>query len=147
MQAAGEGFDQALRVARAAGLQFTSLSVARDDLEPRPGEYAPDPNWLAAADSYYAAEDIPLALTISPIDTHRVHLPEDLRGRDFNDPEVVASFERLLDCVFTQVPGVDLAVLAIGWEAAKPCRPNSCAPSLRPGTRMRVRSNSSTSPG
>jgi len=115
-QAAGEDFDQAFRVARSAGLQFTSLSVAWDDLEPRPGEYAADPNWLAIANSYYAAEDVPLALTISPIDTNRVRLPEDLRGKDLNDPEVVARFERLLDYVFTQVVEVDLAVLAIGNE-------------------------------
>jgi len=115
-QAADEDFDQAFRVARAAGLQFASLSIAWDDLEPRSGEYTADPNWLAIANSYYAAEHVPLALTVSPIDTNRVRLPEDLRGRDFNDPEVIARFERLLDYVFTQVPEVDLTVLAIGNE-------------------------------
>jgi len=115
-QAAGETFDQAFRVARDAGLQFASLSVAWDDLEPRPGEYAADPNWLAIANSFYAAERVPLALTIATIDTNRIRLPEDLHGRSFDDPEVIARFGRLLDYVFTQIPDVDLAVLAIGNE-------------------------------
>lgn len=115
-EAAGESFDQAFRVARDAGLQFASLSVAWDDLEARPGEFGADPNWLAIANRYYAAEGVPLALTIAAIDTNRVRLPDDLQGRRLDDPEVMARFGRLLDYVFTQIPDVDLAVLAIGNE-------------------------------
>jgi len=112
----GEDYDQAFQLAREAGMQFTSLSVAWDDIEPRPGEFAPDPDWLAIANLYYPAHDVPLALTITPIDTNRTRLPADLRGRAFDDPEVIARFERLLDHVFTQIPDVELAVLAIGNE-------------------------------
>jgi len=115
-EAEGEDYDQAFQLAREAGMQFTSLSVAWDDLELRPGEYAPDPNYLAIANLYYPAQDVPLALTITPIDTNRTRLPSDLRGRAFDDPEVIARFERLLDYVFSQIPDVELAVLAIGNE-------------------------------
>jgi hypothetical protein len=115
-EAAGEGYDRALQVARQAGMQFTSLSVAWDDLEPMPGVFAPDPNYLAIANLYYPAQSIPLALTITPIDTNRTRLPADLQGRAFDDPEVIARFEGLLDYVMTQIPGVEIAVLAIGNE-------------------------------
>jgi hypothetical protein len=112
----GETYDQAFQLARQAGMQFTSLSLAWDDLEPRPGEFSADPNFLAIANQYYPAKNVPLALTITPIDTNRTRLPADLRGRAFDDPEVIARFERLLDYVFSQIPDVELAVLAIGNE-------------------------------
>ena len=115
-EAEGETYDQAFQLARQAGMQFTSLSLAWDDLEPRPGEFSDDPNFLAIANLYYPAQHIPLALTITPIDTNRTRLPADLRGRAFDDPEVIARFERLLDYVFMQIPDVELAVLAIGNE-------------------------------
>ncbi|MCJ7676536.1 MAG: hypothetical protein MUO35_02290, partial [Anaerolineales bacterium] len=115
-EAEGETYDQAFQLARQAGMQFTSLSLAWDDLEPRPGEFAPDPNFLAIANLYYPAQHIPLALTITPIDTNRTRLPADLQARAFDDPEVIARFERLLDYVFMQIPDVELAVLAIGNE-------------------------------
>ncbi len=116
VEAEGETYDQAFQLARQAGMQFTSLSLAWDDLEPRPGEYAPDPDFLAIANQYYPAQDVPLALTIAPIDTNRTRLPADLMGRSFDDPEVIARFERLLDYVFSQIPDVELAVVAIGNE-------------------------------
>lgn len=115
-QAPGEGYDQAFHTARQVGMQFTSLSLAWDDLEPRPGEFATEPNWLAAADLYYPAQSTPLALTLAPIDTNRIRLPADLQGRPFDDPQVIARFERLLDHVMMQIPDVELAVLAIGNE-------------------------------
>ena len=115
-EAEGEDYDQAFQLAREAGMQFTSLSVAWDDLEPRPGEFAPDPDWLAIANLYYPAQHVPLALTITQIDTNRTRLPADLQGRAFDDPEVIQRFERLLEKVFTQIPDVELAVLAIGNE-------------------------------
>lgn len=115
-EAEGETYDQAFQLARQAGMQFTSLSLAWDDLEPRPGEYSADPNFLAIANQYYPAQDVPLALTIAPIDTNRTRVPADLREAAFDDPEVIARFERLLDYVFSQIPDVELAVLAIGNE-------------------------------
>ncbi|MBM3121872.1 MAG: hypothetical protein FJZ97_06760 [Chloroflexi bacterium] len=115
-EADGETYDQAFQLARQAGMQFTSLSLAWDDLEPRPGEYSPDPNFLAIANQYYPAKDVPLALTITPIDTSRRRLPADLKDAAFDDPEVITRFERLLDYVFSQIPDVELAVLAIGNE-------------------------------
>jgi hypothetical protein len=116
VEAEGESYDQAFQVARQAGMHFTSLSLAWDDLEPRPGEIGADPNYLAIANQFYPTQGVPLAVTIAPIDTNRMRLPADLRGRDFDDPEVIARFERLLDYVFSQIPDVELVVLAIGNE-------------------------------
>jgi hypothetical protein len=115
-QAEGEDYDRAFQLARQSGMQFTSLSLAWDDLEVRPGEPAPDPNFLEIANLYYPAQHVPLALTITPIDTNRTRLPGDLQGRPFDDAEVIARFERLLDEVFLEIPDVELAVLAIGNE-------------------------------
>ncbi len=42
-----EDFDAAFELALQAGTQFISRSIAWGEIERRPGEFAPDPNWQA----------------------------------------------------------------------------------------------------
>ena len=111
-----EDFDQVIGLARELGVESIRLSVYWDDIETEPGVYNPDPNWLAIANQYYAAQDLSISLTISVLDTTEIRLPEDLEGRSFSDPEVHNRFNDLLDYVKTQLADVDLSYLAIGNE-------------------------------
>ena len=94
----GEDFDAACELARQAGMQFTSCSIAWGEIERLPGEFAPDPNWLAIANDYRPGA----GRAAGPDDrTDRtppgVRLPDELQGRVFDDPQAIACFERLLD--------------------------------------------------
>lgn len=109
-------FDAGLALAQSAGMGSVSLSVQWDALETAPGEFAPDPNWLAVANDYYAAAGLPLLLMVGPVDTNQLRLPDDLRGRAFDDPVVIARYKTLLDWVKTQLPDVTVHGLALGNE-------------------------------
>jgi hypothetical protein len=113
---ADDDYDAAVTLAKQAGAQATPLSIYWDDFETAPGVYQPDQNWLAIANRYYPAQKLKLSLTISVIDTTENRLPDDLKGKTFDDPEVTARFQAFLDYVFTQIPEVDLITLSIGNE-------------------------------
>lgn len=109
-------FDQVLVMARELGVESIRLSVYWDDIEREPGVYDPDPNWLAIANQYYAAQDISISLTISVLDTTEVRIPSYLGRKPLSDPETILRFKDLLDYVRTQLTEVDFIYLAIGNE-------------------------------
>ncbi len=109
-------YDAALLMAKDLGLQVVELSLAWDDVEPSPYVYRPEPDYLAIANEYYPLRQVAVALVITPIDTNNLRLPEDLRGRSMDDPEVIERFNRLLDYVFSRIPDLELVSLAIGNE-------------------------------
>lgn len=109
-------YDQVMALARELGAESIRLSVFWDDIEIEPGVYQPDPNWLAIANQYYSAQGFSISLVISVLDTTEIRLPADLEGRSFDDPEVIARFQGLLEYVKTQVTDVELVSLAIGNE-------------------------------
>lgn len=110
-------FDRAFNMAYELGVREFSLSLGWDDLETSPGEFSPAPNWLAIANQYYGkVEGVVLSLMIGPIDTNIDRMPSDLKGRDFDDPQVIHRFQVLLDYVFTQIPDLELSSLSIGNE-------------------------------
>ncbi|WP_420644473.1 hypothetical protein [Candidatus Leptofilum sp.] len=115
-EAEGEPFDDAFRLAQSAGAQATSLSVYWDDIEIAPGIYQPDPNWLAIANAYYPAQQMQVSLAISVIDTNNLRLPADLADKSFDDPELIARFNSLLDYVAAQLTELTPQSLAIGNE-------------------------------
>ena len=109
-------YDASLTTAIDAGAQAVSLSLFWDGLETAPGKYQPNPNFLEIANAYYPTRGIALDLTISPIDTNQLRMPEDLQNLPFDDPKVIARFNKLLDYVFTQIPELDLVSFSIGNE-------------------------------
>jgi hypothetical protein len=84
-----DDFGKAFTLAREAGMQVTSLSLAWDDLESSPGQYGSDPNWLEIANLFYSEQGVPISLTLTPIDTNNLRLPDDLKDKPFDDPEVI----------------------------------------------------------
>jgi hypothetical protein len=55
-------------------------------------------------------------LILRPINTNQLDVPSDLQGKPFDDPVVIARFERLLDDVFAHLPNLTLNSLGIGNE-------------------------------
>ena len=109
-------YDQAIEHARQLGAESIRLSVFWDELEPAPGVFNPEPNWLAIANDYYPAQGFRLSLVIAVLDTTEIRLPQDLQGKPLDHPEVIARFQDLLDDIATQIPGLELTSLAIGNE-------------------------------
>ena len=109
-------YDQAMEIARELGAESIRLSVYWDDIEIEPEVYQPDPNWLAIANQYYSAQGFSISLVLSVLDTTEVRLPADLEGSSFDNPELIARFQGLLDYVKTQLPDVQLTSLGIGNE-------------------------------
>lgn len=110
------GYSAALNTAMQAGITAVSLPQNWDDLETGPGVYHPEPNFLAVADRFYTGTGLTVSLGINPIDTTRVHLPEDLRGKAWDDPQVIERYKRLLDYALGQVKSLELTCLTIGNE-------------------------------
>ena len=115
-EGADRNYDQALQMARAAGSETVSLSLAWDDIETAPGVYRPDSNWLEIANLYCPSQGLPVSLVISTIDTGIDRHPPDLRLRSYDDPIIIARFNALLEYVFAQIPDLELTSMAIGNE-------------------------------
>ena len=115
-EASDGDFLAAFAAARAAGMQAANLSIFWDEFETAPGVYAPVNNWLAIANTFFSAEEMTISVTVSVIDTVTTRLPQDLTGRPFDDPELIARFRNFLDYVFTQIPDVTLTFFGIGNE-------------------------------
>ncbi|MBZ0166359.1 MAG: hypothetical protein K8I00_06085 [Candidatus Omnitrophica bacterium] len=109
-------YDQALESVSATGLTAVSLPYSWEDLERRPGVYAPEPNFLAIANVYYVGTGLRLSLGVNPIDTNKIRLPSDLKGKAWDDPLVIDRYKRLLDYVFLQITSLELTSLTIGNE-------------------------------
>lgn len=111
-----DNFDRAFTTALEAGMQATNLALSWDDLETAPGAYAPEPNFLAIANTFYPTQHIKVALEINPIDTSTLRLPKDLQDKPFDDPMVIERYQQLLDWAFEQVPDLEVTSLTIGNE-------------------------------
>lgn len=113
-EAEDKDYDKAFRIAREAGTQMTSLSLNWNDIEKEPGKYQNEN--LGIAEIFYPLEKTPLLLVLRPLDTNRKQVPPDLKDKPFDDPEMIARFNKLLDYVFAQITDLQLYALAIGNE-------------------------------
>ena len=109
-------YDRALEVAGQAGIMSVSLPQNWDELEQSPGVFRPEPNFLKIADWFYVGTGLTIALGINPIDTNNVRLPEDLKGKPWDDPLVIERYKRLLDFALMEISNLELTSLAIGNE-------------------------------
>jgi hypothetical protein len=107
-------FDAAMDLAQDAGVSVVHLSLNWNDIETAPGVYGNA--FLGIADLYFPARGVTVHLTLRPINTVRVEVPDDLVGLAWDDPQMILRFNQLLDFVFAQIPNVDVGVLAIGNE-------------------------------
>jgi hypothetical protein len=68
------------------------------------------------ADYYYAAQDMPVDLTLAPIHTNNLEVPSDLRDVAFDNPVLINRFKTLLDSIRKHTPNLKLSSLVIGSE-------------------------------
>ena len=113
-QAKDGDYGRAFAAAQAGGAQSVTLSLDWSRLETAPGIY--DNPLLSIADGFYPPRHVAVDLVLRPINTSRSEVPADLQDRLFDDPLVIARFERLLDNMFAQLPHLTLHSLAIGNE-------------------------------
>ena len=107
-------YGRAFAIAKAAGMQSTTLSFNWADLETVLGAY--NRKYLDIANRFYPAEKTSVDVVLRPIDTNHVSMPADLLGEKFDSPEVISRFERLVDYVLASMPKVTLNSIAIGNE-------------------------------
>lgn len=110
-----ETYDEALNVARAAGMQTITLAMDWRDIEPAPEYYylAPYYNFR-----YYSDKNIKVNISIRPIHTTQKPIPEDLKDKSLDDPLVILRFKKLLDYLFSQIPDPEknIDLISIGSE-------------------------------
>ena len=107
-------YDAAFSIAKDIGVQEVGLFFNWDSIETSPRKYD-NPNF-AIANTYYPAHNTMVSLTITPIHTNRLVVPDDLQHTNLDDPEMISRFTSMLDWVFTQIPDLDLHSLVIGSE-------------------------------
>jgi hypothetical protein len=112
--AADDDYDAAIAIAKGLGVDVVSVFLQWDVLEPAPGVY--DDTLLSIIDVYYPAADVAVALTLAPINTTQRALPPDLMALAWDDPQMIARFEALIDFVLAELPNVELHALNIGSE-------------------------------
>ncbi len=108
------GFDKAFAVAQSVGVKVIELPILWDDYEPNPGKYIE--SWLPVANEFYPKNGTKISLSLNPIDTNVVRLPEDLKNKSFNDPVVIERYKSFVNFVASQMLNSDIFVVAIGNE-------------------------------
>ena len=112
--AENEDYDTAFILACQAGMGTLGISLDWVDFEPEPMVY--DSTILEIMNIYYPIFDMPVDLTIRPIHTHTLRVPDDLRDVRFDDPRMLERFTDLLDFIFATTPDVRYNSLVIGSE-------------------------------
>ncbi len=107
-------FENALAVAIEAGVTRVPLTFSWRSLEPEPQAY--DDRSLAIAALILPAMGLSIDLAITPTSGDQLSLPPDLKGRSFDDPDVVTRYLALLDHVLTVLEGADVRLLLVGVE-------------------------------
>jgi hypothetical protein len=110
------GFEAAFREVRKAGIQIVELNLPWDMFEQEKGKYQ-DPYGLLPATAYYGANNIQVCFSLAVINTVKRTTPAYLNGLEWDDPEVVGAFNRLMDWFLAQVPNnVTVAAISVGNE-------------------------------
>jgi hypothetical protein len=105
-----------LTEAEGIGIDFITLSISWDDLEPEPNQY--NDSFLELVNSFYSSRDIELIFIITPIDGDHNRAASDLKNKSFDDEEVISRFNKMMDYVYDKTPNLKLAGIGIGNEIA-----------------------------
>ncbi len=105
------GFLADFEVAQQAGIQVAELSLAWDAVETSAGVYE-DPGGVLAAMPFYEGNGISLMLTFAVINTVQSTVPSHLSAYDWNAPELITSFNNMVNWVFDQLPS-ELVVVGV----------------------------------
>lgn len=112
--AADNNYDKAFATAKNTGMQEIGLYFNWDDIETAPGVY--DNPYFQMANTFYPSTGTKVDLTITPIHTNQLVVPDDLMSTSFDDPVMIERFTGMLDWVFHQIPDLDVSSVVIGSE-------------------------------
>lgn len=115
-QPADGNFSETYYMAKAAGIGFVQLTPGWNDIEPTKGPYIDPQSNLASAKAFYSIEGLRVALAVSPLDTNINRMPSDLKGKPFNDPEVIDRYNAMMNATLSKLDGVTLLDVSIGNE-------------------------------
>ncbi|MFN8372154.1 MAG: hypothetical protein U0694_04670 [Anaerolineae bacterium] len=113
-EAQGVDYQEAFDLALSVGNQNVNLSFDWRDLEATPGTIASD--IFPIINLFYPVYDMPVSLFIRPISTGLKVVPADLVDVAFDEPQMIARFEAIVDYVFAQTPDTSVTTLIIGSE-------------------------------
>ena len=91
-------YDQAMTI----GVQEVSVSLDWSLLEPSVGSY--DNTLTGIIDTFYPIKTGDITLVLRPLDTPGPSLPAELAGMAYDDPAVIAAFEKFLENLHAQLP-------------------------------------------
>lgn len=107
-------YDSAFIESKNIGMREIGLSLPWTSIETSPGIF--DFTNFDIANIYYPAYNVPVDLTIAPINTNVKSVPSDLISTNFDNAVMVTRFKKLLDSVFKHIPNLQLSSLVIGSE-------------------------------
>jgi len=113
--ASDNDYNKAFKLAKEAGIERIGLFQNWDTIEPSSGQYSG--RWLSIANSYYPAQKTSLDLTIAVIHTNQSTVPEDIRNKPLDSPEVIGRFKSLLNFVFSQMTDTRFSSIVISSES------------------------------
>ncbi|MEO8452638.1 MAG: hypothetical protein ABI647_22790 [Gemmatimonadota bacterium] len=113
-QASDNDYLRAFQAARATGMDMLPLALSWTEVETPSGwDFAT----LDLIASFFGSHGLPLFLTItSPINTIVATVPSAYQGMAYDDPRLIAGFNRLLDSVRVHLSNVRIDVLILGNE-------------------------------
>jgi len=110
-------FTSAFNKAQSAGMheQGGLLNINWKDLEKKPGKYK-DTGDLEFSNQFYPGRNTRVSITIAPIQTNQLVVPNDLKGKPLDHPEVIRRFNALVDYVFAKIPDLGITSFSVGNE-------------------------------
>ena len=113
-EAADGDYGRAFQAARATKMDMLPFSFSWPTVETPTGW---DLSILDIANAFFGPVGLPIYLTLSsPINTVVSEVPSAFRGLRYDDPRLIAGFNRLLDSVRAHTPALRIEVLILGNE-------------------------------
>jgi len=107
-------YDAAFGEAKRLGLQFLELPQQWNEAHPAVARF--DTPFVATANRVYPPADTALVLSLNPIDTSALRVPDRLAGKSFDAPEAVAEFCTFVDHVLADLSDVKILAVSVGNE-------------------------------
>lgn len=108
------GFDESYAIARSAGTQVYEVPLQWAENETAPGKFK-NP-LLPIINDFYPREGMYLGITLNPIDTTALQVPEDLVALPFDDSQVIERFKQFVDFAAASLSNTTIVYVAIGNE-------------------------------
>ena len=108
------GYELAFASAKNAGIQFIELPQQWDEVETSPGRY--ESEFAAMANQVYPALDTAIVLSLNPIDTNSLRVPDHLKDYAWDSPERISAFCDYVDWTLDQLPDATIQSIAVGNE-------------------------------